>query len=71
MRARVPQCLVAAPERAASSFQYNFCTFGAWLPLTTSSAPERQVGEEVLGTAAKVEVSKESTTIVGDGTSEV
>jgi len=31
----------------------------------------RQVGEEVLGTAAKVEVSKESTTIVGDGSSEV
>ena len=30
-----------------------------------------QVGEEVLGTAAKVEVSKESTTIVGDGSSEV
>ena len=30
-----------------------------------------QVGEEVLGTAAKIEVSKESTTIVGDGSSEV
>ena len=29
-----------------------------------------QVGEEVLGTAAKVEVSKESTTIVGDGSTE-
>ena len=29
-----------------------------------------QVGEEVLGTAAKVEVSKESTTIVGNGSSE-
>lgn len=29
-----------------------------------------QVGEEVLGTAAKVEVGKESTTIVGDGSSE-
>ncbi len=29
-----------------------------------------QVGEEVLGLAAKVEVSKESTTIVGDGSSE-
>jgi hypothetical protein len=29
-----------------------------------------QVGEEVLGVAAKVEVSKESTTIVGDGRSE-
>ena len=29
-----------------------------------------QVGEEVLGMAAKVEVSKESTTIVGDGSSE-
>ena len=29
-----------------------------------------QVGEEVLGTAAKVSVSKESTTIVGDGTTE-
>jgi hypothetical protein len=28
------------------------------------------VGEEVLGTAAKVEVGKESTTIVGDGSSE-
>jgi hypothetical protein len=28
------------------------------------------VGEEVLGTAAKVEVSKESTTIVGDGSTE-
>ncbi len=33
--------------------------------------PFWQVGEEVLGTAAKVEVSKESTTIVGDGSSEV
>ena len=29
-----------------------------------------QVGEEVLGRCAKVEVSKESTTIVGDGSSE-
>lgn len=29
-----------------------------------------KVGEEVLGTAAKVEVGKESTTIVGDGSSE-
>jgi len=29
-----------------------------------------QVGEEVLGVAAKVEVSKEATTIVGDGRSE-
>jgi chaperonin GroEL len=29
-----------------------------------------KVGEEVLGTAAKIEVSKESTTIVGDGSSE-
>ena len=29
-----------------------------------------QVGEEVLGLAAKVEVSKEATTIVGDGRSE-
>jgi len=29
-----------------------------------------KVGEEVLGTAAKVSVSKESTTIVGDGTTE-
>ncbi|CAL5229163.1 g12438 [Coccomyxa viridis] len=29
-----------------------------------------KVGEEVLGTAAKVEVSKESTTIVGDGSTE-
>ena len=28
------------------------------------------MGEEVLGVAAKVEVSKESTTIVGDGSSE-
>ena len=28
------------------------------------------MGEEVLGTAAKVEVSKESTTIVGDGSTE-
>jgi chaperonin GroEL len=28
------------------------------------------VGEEVLGVAAKVEVSKEATTIVGDGRSE-
>ena len=29
-----------------------------------------QVGEEVLGLAAKVVVSKEATTIVGDGSSE-
>lgn len=29
-----------------------------------------QVGEEVLGSAAKVEVSKDSTTIVGDGSTE-
>ena len=28
------------------------------------------MGEEVLGTAAKVEISKENTTIVGDGSSE-
>lgn len=28
-----------------------------------------QVGEEVLGTAARVEVSKENCTIVGDGSS--
>lgn len=28
------------------------------------------MGEEVLGTAAKVAVSKESTTVVGDGTTE-
>ena len=36
----------------------------------TPCAREQQVGEEVLGVAAKVEVSKESTTIVGDGSSE-
>ena len=29
-----------------------------------------QVGEEVLGTAAKIEVTKENCTIVGDGSSE-
>ena len=33
----------------------------AWGPL--------QVGEEVLGTAARIEVSKEACTIVGDGSS--
>ena len=32
--------------------------------------PRVQVGEEVLGLAAKVVVSKEATTIVGDGSSE-
>ena len=30
----------------------------------------QQVGEEVLGTAAKIEVTKENCTIVGDGSSE-
>ncbi len=30
----------------------------------------KQVGEEVLGTAAKIEVTKENCTIVGDGSSE-
>lgn len=34
------------------------------------SNPLCQVGEEVLGVAAKVEISKESTTIVGDGSTE-
>ena len=37
----------------------------------TRSEHVMQVGEEVLGQAAKVEVSKENTTIVGDGSSEV
>ena len=40
------------------------------LKLAVSALLSAQVGEEVLGTAAKVEVSKESTTIVGDGSSE-
>ena len=35
-----------------------------------NSHANAQVGEEVLGLAAKVEVSKEATTIVGDGRSE-
>ena len=40
----------------------------AWID--TCESMTAQVGEEVLGVAAKVEVSKESTTIVGDGSSE-
>ena len=40
------------------------------LQCAASALLRAQVGEEVLGTAAKVEVSKESTTIVGDGSSE-
>ena len=39
-------------------------------PLLTRRARRWQVGEEVLGVAAKVEISKESTTIVGDGSTE-
>ena len=35
-----------------------------------SGCTRPQVGEEVLGIAAKVEISKESTTIVGDGSTE-
>ena len=37
---------------------------------TLNLCASAQVGEEVLGLAAKVEVSKEATTIVGDGRSE-
>jgi len=49
------------------TWQGTVCSV-SWHVLSRVRCP--QVGEEVLGSAAKVEVSKDSTTIVGDGSTE-
>ncbi len=63
---KVVRLVKQADDSQAAKGKCN--VYAAWID--TCESVSAQVGEEVLGVAAKVEVSKEATTIVGDGRSE-
>ena len=64
------QCEQGNLGMAAESEQGRLSSQGPPIIPNLNLSAHSQVGEEVLGLAAKVEVSKEATTIVGDGRSE-